>query len=275
MKEISYSRKTLRGPVIFEGKGLHSGSSVTVKVSAGDAGIVFKHNGQETTASPENVTRTQLCTCLGEISTIEHLMSAFAGLGITDANVELTAPELPALDGASLKYSSDLAQVGFETLGTQSMLFTDDQIYVVDGITRIEVKLGTGRIQYTFASGDRWPKVQSYLFHFNSTEDYINEIAPARTFCFEEQVSQILSAGMGLGLDQMTALIIGQKGYVNDPKFIDEPARHKILDLMGDLYIAGVPLNQLDIVAKCSGHTSNTQMAAEIAKHSKKLSAIQ
>ena len=271
MKPLVFPRQTLKNSVSFCGKGVHTGAAVKAAVHPGKDGIIFRHGKNHWKACPENVTRTELCTCLGEISTIEHLMSAFAGLGITDAEVELTGLELPAMDGASLAFCQELqVTAGFEEIGTERLMFPSEEVFVEDSLTRISVKGGEGNIQYTFESGERWPKSQTYRFRFDSAKSYMKEIALARTFCFEEQVPQILSAGLGQGLDETTALIIGEHGYVNQEKFPDEPARHKILDLMGDLYLAGVPLQFLDIKAKRGGHALNVRMAAEILRHVKK-----
>ena len=96
---ISYTRKTLQSDVVMEGLGLHSGIPVKVHIYPGDQGIAFRRGDERVLAKPENVTDTTRCTTLGPVSTIEHLMSAFAGLEITDAEVEVDAPELPGLDG--------------------------------------------------------------------------------------------------------------------------------------------------------------------------------
>ena len=264
MKQIDFPRLTLKKTVSFEGKGVHSGSAVRAVVYPGESGIIFRYGKGQWKARPKYVTRTQLCTCLGDISTIEHLMSAFAGLGVTDAEVDLTGAELPAMDGASLAFCEALNAAGFEELGPNQLSLPEEEIFLEDGLTSIQIKSGEGRIKYTFESGERWPKLQTYHFNFDSPESYMREIAPARTFCFEEQVAQILSAGLGQGLDDKTALIIGEHGYVNQERFPNEPARHKILDLIGDLYLAGIPLQFLNIVARKGGHALNVRMAAKI-----------
>src|SRR5438128_1883087 len=107
---MTFPRKTLADELVFEGAGLHSGEAVRVRVLPGEKGIWFSTRSERVEAKAANVTDTTRCTRLGTISTVEHLMSAFAGSGITDAEVVLDFPELPALDGASLRYAEAIVE---------------------------------------------------------------------------------------------------------------------------------------------------------------------
>ena len=98
---------------------------------------------------------------------------------------------------------------------------------------------------------------------------YKKEIASARTFAFEEEVEPIRQAGLAKGLDANSALILGSNGYVNDPRFDDEPVRHKMLDLIGDLYLSGVPMTMINVVSSRSGHKTNVEAAKKLAAHAK------
>jgi len=111
---VTYTRRTVAADAVFEGLGLHSGEPVRVIVHPGEQGIRF--NG--VSARPENVSDTTRCTCLGEVSTIEHLMSALCGLEITDADVEVDGREMPGLDGSALGYVAGLSATGFSALGS-------------------------------------------------------------------------------------------------------------------------------------------------------------
>lgn len=260
-----FTHKTLRAPAHFEGLGLHSGVPVKVTVHPGEDGIAFRYGGTRTVAHPANVTDTTRSTRLGEIGTVEHLMSALAGLEITDAEIELDAPELPGLDGSSDAYVKGLAAAGFETHGEFEVpaLFTRVFLQEDDG-TKLAIAKGAGHWRYVFTTPNRWPGEQAY-----ESEDLIGiypaEIAPSRTFAFAEEIPFIIEMGLGKGLDETSALILGIEGYKNEARFEDEPARHKLLDLMGDLYLAGVPVRALSVVAERSGHRANIHAAKMLA----------
>ncbi|MCH8979108.1 MAG: UDP-3-O-acyl-N-acetylglucosamine deacetylase [Armatimonadetes bacterium] len=257
----SFRRKTLAEMVRFKGLGLHSGEPVTVVVRPGEDGISF--NGVE--AVPENITDTERCTRLGTISTVEHLMSAFAGVGVTDAEVVVRGQELPAMDGASLAYTEGILSAGLSELGTCSIERFDAPVFHSEGGARVTVEKGRGVWRYEFECGDRWPWSQHFRLELNP-ESYCREVAPARTFVFEDELEAVRAAGLGQGLNERTAFVIGTSTYLNAPKFKDEPARHKMLDLIGDLYLSGVPIGLLNVVATRSGHTANVALADKLRR---------
>ncbi|HWA81903.1 MAG TPA: UDP-3-O-acyl-N-acetylglucosamine deacetylase [Fimbriimonadaceae bacterium] len=258
-----YSRRTLSREVVFEGLGLHSGIPVRVTVHPGEEGIWFRLGAGRWQAKPENVTDTTRCTKLGEIGTIEHLMSAFAGLEITDAEVELTAGELPALDGSALGYVQSFRDAGFSALPDGEMRELFSRVFFQELPVKIAIGKGEGHWRYAYEVADRWPGEQSYEA-LDVVAAYAAEIAPARTFALAEEVPMVLAAGLAKGLDIEKALILGIEGYKNDPRFLDEPARHKLLDLIGDLYLAGVPARFLNVSAEKSGHRTNVEAAARL-----------
>lgn len=258
-----YSRRTPSRDVVFEGLGLHSGVPVRVTVHPGDQGIWFRFGTGRWQARPENVSDTARCTKLGEVSTIEHLMSAFAGLEITDAEVELTAGELPALDGSALGYVQEFASAGFASLPDGEVRELFSRVFFQDLPVKIAIGKGEGHWRYTYEVADHWPGEQTYEC-LDVIAAYHKEISPARTFALAEEVPMVLAAGLAKGLDIEKALIIGIEGYKNDARFSDEPARHKLLDLMGDLYLAGVPARLLNVSAEKSGHRTNVEAAARL-----------
>lgn len=255
----SFRRKTLSEQVRFKGVGLHCGDPVSLVVHPGKSGISF--NGVK--AVPENVTDTVRCTRLGTVSTVEHLMSAFAGIGVTDAEVEVDGPELPAMDGASLAYAEGMLSAGLSELGTRSIERIDAPIFHADGDVRVTIEEGRGVWRFEFECGERWPGSQHLQLALNP-ESYCNEVAPARTFAFEDEMEAVRAAGLGKGLNERTAFVIGSSSYLNTPKFKDEPVRHKMLDLVGDLYLSGVPIGLLNVVAKRSGHKANVAVAQKL-----------
>jgi UDP-3-O-acyl-N-acetylglucosamine deacetylase len=238
---------------------------VKVKVEPAEDGIHFAFGGERVAARAENVTDTTRCTRLGGISTIEHLMSAFAGLEITDADVLLSAPELPAAGGSAKFYFDQLRASGLVDLGEATVNLPYARLWHKDGNVEIAIGQGSGHWRYDFECGERWP--HSQIFETLAVDkDYGMQIAPARTFDFAENIPKVIEWGLARGLDESSALILGIEGYKNEPVFPDEPARHKLLDLIGDLYLSGVPVKFLNVSAIRSGHRTNVEAAALLAQ---------
>lgn len=258
---MTYTRLTVTNSVVFEGLGLHGGDPVRVTVNPGEDGIAFRTIGGRWPAIPENVSDTTRCTRIGDISTIEHLMSALAGLEITDAEIEVEGGEMPALDGSAQGFYSGLAAVGFSAVGDGETQLPFKRVFLQEEKIKIAIGKGEGHWKYTYDLGERWPHEQTFESP-NVLQDYGTEIAAARTFALAEEITAILELGLAKGLDQDSALILGIEGYKNEARFPDEPARHKLLDLMGDLYLAGIPVRFLNVAADRSGHTSNVHAAA-------------
>lgn len=260
----SFPRKSLQSGATFEGRGLHCGAPVVVRVKPGEHGIVFHSGSERVEAKPENVSDTTRCTKLGPVSTIEHLMSALAGLGITDADIEVEGPEMPAMDGAAHAYVEGIMAAGLVSIGELQIEGPFARVYEKGDHHQISIATGEGLWRYEYNMGDRWPYSQVVEVML-SEESYTQEIASARTFALEEELPWIKQAGLGQGLDESTALVLGSAGYLNEPKFPDEPVRHKLLDLIGDLALAGVPVHCLSVSAERSGHTANVAAAAKLA----------
>lgn len=259
----SFVRRTVCETVTWKGRGLHSGLPVSVSVHPAHDGLFFLSDGLRTEAVPQNVTDTARCTRLGNVSTIEHLMSALSLFGVTDALVEVRGGELPALDGAAREYCDAIKETTVQDLSIREVSGPFARVYHVESETKVAVSAGDGHWRYEYESGVRWPGTQ----HFESQlglRAFIQEIAPARTFALEEEVEAIRAAGLGMGLDESSALVIGSVGYVNRAKFPDEPARHKLLDLIGDLWLSGVPYSMLNVVSVRGGHKANVATAKKL-----------
>ncbi len=268
MKQI-FQRLTLARPATFAGKGLHSGLPVQLNISSGDDGLVLIFEGKELACSIENVTDTSRCTKVGMVSTVEHLVSAMGGLGITDARIEVLGnPEIPALDGCAETFVRGLTIAGTVACGELEIDGPYARVYSKTEESSIAIASGNGDWRCTFDLGDRWPGIQKFE-HCFSTGDYLKDIAPARTFALEEEMEWIRVNGLGLGLDETTAFVIGLDRYLNPTRFSDEPVRHKLLDLAGDLYLSGIPLRALNVVAEKSGHRANIEACSKLAEHVK------
>lgn len=260
---IEFSRKTLREEVRFSGVGIHSGEFSEVTVAPGDEGIWFSHAGKRLQARPANITDTSRSTSLGEVRMIEHLMSAFAAHGITDAEVNVSANELPILDGGALEYFAGLAHAGARELG-QAAVRMFSRVNVQDGPQRIGISVGNGRWRYTFEREEAWPGEQT--FEALLPNEFAEAIAPAKTFAFEDEIESLRKAGLGMGGSPENTLVIGRQGYLTAGRFTDEPPRHKLLDCIGDIYLSGVPIGSLNVAAERTGHKMNIEAAGRLVE---------
>lgn len=256
---------TVAQDVQWSGVGLHTGDPVTVRACPGTDGIAFRLGSERVAALADNVSETVRCTRLGPISTIEHLMSALAGLGITDAEIEVSSGEMPGLDGSSKPYVDAIRAAGTTDVGTLSVEGPFARVFEKGEYHAISIARGDGLFRYLFATGERWPQEQVIELEL-TPEAYADEIAPARTFALEEELPWIKEKGLAKGLDETSALVLGSDGYLNAARFADEPVRHKMLDLVGDLALSGVPMSLLSVVAERSGHASNVAAAAKLSQ---------
>lgn len=261
----AYNRQTVSGTVRIEGPGLHSGAPAAVSIGPGDAGIRFREPGGDwVAATPENVTDTSRCTRLGAISTIEHLMAAFAGLEVTDADVVVEGGELPAAGGCATPYAEAIQSAGLTGCGTLEVEGPFARIFLQELPTKFAVGLGEGWWRSIYVREGEFIGRQEFEIELNPAS-FANEVAPARTFVLESEIEVAKQHGLGQGLDSESCLAIGPHGYLNPARFPDEPARHKLLDCMGDMYLAGVPVAHLDVVAEYTGHKWNVEAARKLA----------
>lgn len=190
-------------------------------------------------------------------------MAALAGLGLTDIELELTAPELPALDGSSLVALEWLQSLGSEPCGSLEVEGPFTRIFRQDGLAKVAVAKGEGHWRYTFDSGERFPFHQVAECD-NISAEFASEIAPARTFGWESELEMIRQAGLAKGLDESSAVLLSDSGPINPQRFENEPARHKLLDAVGDLYLAGAPIHLLSVSAERSGHKLHVEIAKQL-----------
>lgn len=257
-----FSRKTLASEVRFSGRGLHSGTPCAVRIAPTSAGQWIKAGGDRYQPAPAMVTETLRSTCLPGVATVEHCLSALAGLGVTDFEIIVEeGNEMPALDGSSLEYVQAINEVGLEGCGTLRIDGPFRRVFVQEDGINIAIASGEGHWAYEFDAGSRFLGKTSAEYHL-SPKTYTDEVAPARTFVYAEEIEPLSAMGLGQGLDHESAVIIGQDAYEFPVRFPDEPSRHKLLDLIGDLSLSGVPVAALDVKAEKSGHRTNV-LAAE------------
>ena len=271
-------QRTLKSLIRASGVGLHGGVKVnmTLRPAAPDTGIVFRRvdlpEPVDLPAQALMVGDTRMCSCLErdgvKVGTIEHLMSAFAGLGIDNAWVDLDAPEVPILDGSAAPFVFLIQSAGIEEQNAAKKF--------IRVLETIEVK-----------DGDKWARFEpydgyslSFSIVFNhpaidksaqksaidfAKQSYVREVARARTFGFMQEVEYLRENGLALGGGLDNAIVLDEYRVLNADglRYGDEFVRHKILDAIGDLYLVGHPLLAA-FTAHKSGHALNNLLAREL-----------
>ncbi len=269
-------QQTLRSEISISGTGLMLGEKVemTIKPAPADTGIIFERIDQpgkpEVKVCPENCAEVlPRCTSLksGEttISSIEHLLSAFAGLRIDNAIIEIDAQEPPSLDGSALPYVRKINEVGMTQQDVPRRLIEVAEPFAVSDDNKQLIFLPSDTFEVTFAYDHPMTSPQFATWEI-SPETYINEIAPARSFCFEAEIEALQSLGIGKGANYENVLVVKDDGETSSElRFQDEFVRHKTLDLIGDLYLAGY-LPRARVISMRSGHTFHAQFVQTLAE---------
>ena len=273
---ILQKQRTLKTEVSYTGIGLHSGREVhaTLKPAPEDTGIVFVRkdlSGEpQIHAQAKNVTSTLRATTVEEngnkVFTIEHLMSAFHAHRIDNAYVELDSEEPPVADGASLVFFELMAKAGIVEQAKDRKEIVIDKVYRIDdektGRFVMVLPYDGFRVSFTSLNPHKLIGVQYEDFHVDEAV-YHKEIAPARTIAYEKEIQALREMGLGLGGSLENVIVYNDEGWLNPLHFEDELVRHKILDVIGDLRLAGIIRGH--VIAVASGHALNTQLAKQIA----------
>lgn len=267
-------QRTIKNVIRATGVGLHSGEKVflTLRPAAPDTGIVFRRVDLdpviEIPADGHLVTETTLCTGLtqgvAKVQTVEHLMSALAGLGVDNLYIELSAAEVPIMDGSSGPFVFLLQSAGVvEQDAPKRFIRVLEPVEVREGdkIARFEPYDGF-KLDFTIAfDHPAIPLAQSRAEVEFSTEAYIREVSRARTFGFMRDLEYMRERNLGLGGSMDNAIVLDEFRVLNDDglRYANEFVRHKILDAVGDLYLAGHPILGLFKGYK-SGHALNNKL---------------
>ena len=202
-----------------------------------------------------------------EVHTVEHILSALAGFGITDCEIEIDGIEVPGMDGSAAPFLAAILDAGINAGSTQRMdvLTVTEPVELTDGGARIQALPNPGSLQIEYTLHYPGHSLAQGTYTFELTEaGYIREIAPARTFAIRKDAEAMRAAGLGKGADmQNTVIIEGDQALETELRFPNEPVRHKILDLIGDLYVLERPVHAR-IVANCSGHRANRMLAQRL-----------
>jgi UDP-3-O-[3-hydroxymyristoyl] N-acetylglucosamine deacetylase/3-hydroxyacyl-[acyl-carrier-protein] dehydratase len=274
------NQRTLKNPVEYRGVGLHSGKEIKVRVRPAEAGngVTFVRidldDQPEVRAHGSNMKARQRRTCIqdgkAEVYTCEHLLASLYALGIDNAVVEIDGEEVPGLDGAASEFLQGLKQVGAVDLRAVRPVYAVKQpIYVREGNASIVALPGSGKltVEYhlDYPAKNGTVKATRQIVGFElSSENFERDIAPARTFVFEHEVEALRAAGLGKGATAQNTLVVGPQGVRDNAlRWDDELARHKILDLIGDLANLGVDLDA-HVIATRSGHGLNMQLVQRL-----------
>ncbi len=277
-------QKTIGKEFYLSGIGLHTGCGVNIRCKPApiNSGISFVRvdlSGRPVIlVKPSHIqihTGIPRCTSIGHgevvIQTVEHLMSALGGLGITNLIVEIDAPELPGLDGSGLDFVKAIVDAGIAIQDAPAPYFeiTEPLRVELNGCSIDVIPAKTFKISYILAYAHNF--LQSQFFGATVEPKTFQEaIAPARTFCLEEEAEELRKQGLGKGATYKNTLVIGRNGIIqNTPRFPDEFARHKVLDLIGDLYLLGMPIRG-HVFAVKSGHTLNVALLKKIYQQMEK-----
>ena len=271
---MARNQHTLKKIYSFEGKGLHTGTFSHMKVMPAAAGTGIRFRRTDLPGSPEiealaeNVTTTTRSTTIacGEATavTIEHIMSVLTGLGVDNAVIELDNQEVPILDGSARLYLEAFLPDGLEDQGVERKYITlPYTLEVRDEKTGSWVRMEPADAPSAQSTVDfNSPVLGVQTADWDESVDYAREIGPCRTFCFYREIEPMLQKGLIKGGDLSNALVVTDTGYMGDPVLhhTDESGRHKMLDLLGDMLLAGGYVNAR-ITAFKPGHTINTKAA--------------
>jgi UDP-3-O-[3-hydroxymyristoyl] N-acetylglucosamine deacetylase len=274
----TYFQHTLRENISFAGRGLHSGLriSMTIMPAEPNTGYVFYRRDvdadkAEVHARWYNVTDTRLSTTIANnrgtrVSTVEHLLAALHTCGIDNAHIVLDAPEVPIMDGSAAPYATVIQRIG------RVKQSEERRAIVVTKPVRVKEKGKSAQlIPSNVPCIDMKIDFDNPIIDNNSMsmlineQTFVREIAPARTFGFDEQLDTLRKIGLAKGGSLKNAILVKMGKVVNEEglRFQDEFVRHKILDCIGDLSLAGAHIIG-EFIGNCSGHQLNNALLREL-----------
>jgi len=295
-------QSTLKQSIEIEGKGLHTGKFTTLGLhpAAANHGIKFRRidleNQPVINADAGSVVATQRCTVIGKdnatVSTVEHLLAALKGMGVSNVLVDIDGEEVPILDGSALPFVEKIKAVGVQELEEeQNYLEIEEPIHWKDEESGAEYTiLPSDKFEITTLIDFDSSVIGKQYASLDDLADFATEIAPNRTFVFLHELQKLAEAGLIKGgeldnalvfvdrvperstltalaekLDVDTAIEVKQEGILNttELRFQNEAARHKLLDVIGDLTLTGLDL-RVKVIAKKPGHAANTKLAKEL-----------
>lgn len=298
---------TLKSEASISGTGVHTGAMVEMILKPANAGFGYQFcridlpNRPTLKADCDLVTDTSRGTTIGnngvKINTVEHILAALVGMGIDNCLIELNGPEVPIMDGSSSPFVELIQEAGIiEQEASKIWYSIDENIYYYDEKKRVEmVAMPSTDYQVTTLIDFNSPVLGTQHAGLKTMRDFKNEIAPCRTFCFLHELEMLLDNNLIKGGDINNAIVIVDKpvddaemerlqkifrkdrievkseGYLNNVelRFPNEPARHKLLDVIGDLALVGYPI-KTRVIANRPGHSTNVEFAKKIKQYIRK-----
>ena len=278
-------QRTIKKPIQLSGVGLHTGAEVNLKFKPAptNTGINFirvdvkdspmiKADTRNILEQDRSPRRTSVGNDSVEVHTIEHLMAALWALGIDNILIEIDGPELPGLDGSAIGFIEILKKAGIENQEVSKKIYQIRSPIWVEQDGAMIMVLPDNQFRVSYTLNYEHPLLKAQYLSFTIDENtFEKEIASSRTFCLEREVDDLKGQGLGKGANYENTVVVGKKGVIdNDLRFDDEFARHKILDLLGDLYLLGYGIKG-HIIAMRSGHPLNIRLVDKIETQREKL----
>ena len=262
--------KTLKSTLSIKGKGIHTGEEARVTIHPSTSGkIEFKKNGVTIPASIDYIVSSEHGTDIGKdgivIKTIEHLMSAIVGAGLTSLLIEVEGIEIPILDGSSLPFIQMFIDAGFEEINLSPPPFGPKRPLTIKSEGSLIQALPFDGFSVTYVVSYPHPQLYMQFHTFDSMSRYREEIAPARTFGILEWADELREKGLVKGASIENILLYNKNGHVNEPRFKNEVARHKILDFIGDIGLLSTRPEGYYFIIK-GGHKLHLKLAETLGK---------
>ena len=282
------NQKTINNNINFEGVGLHSGleASLTIKPAEPNTGIIFKRTDLKENniiiPSVFNVSSAVFCTTISNdsgasVSTIEHLMGALYGLGIDNALIEINNQEVPILDGSAKPFIEAISKVGIKSSDTPiKIIKIEKKVELIDGKKTISIEPTKVSLDIVFELKYENELIGTQRNLIKVFESDLTDIYNSRTFCLFEDIEKLKKMGLAKGGSLKNAIVIkknevlNEEGLRNDKEFVN----HKILDCMGDLYLAGYKIIA-KIVCSQGGHKLTNQLLRKVFENKANFSLIE
>ena len=282
------TQKTLRKKFSVSGIGVHTGARVNMSVlpASANTGIIFKRidlkNNNLIIPSYNNVVDATLCTTVSnehnvKVSTIEHLMGAFYGLGIDNAIVELDSQEVPIIDGSAKKFVELILEAGFKNYEDPIKLIKiENKVELIDGNKSISIDKSNVTSEIDFEIKYHNSIIQTQRNKVSLFEDDLADVYSSRTFCLYEDLKKLEKLGLGKGGSLDNAIVVKDNSILNEEGLRNklEFVNHKILDCMGDLYLSGY---RIIGSLKCSqgGHSLTNKLLKKLFDNKNNYSLIE
>ena len=282
------SQSTVSNKISLNGVGIHTGKKVSLNIlpASPNSGIIFKRvdlkDNNIVIPNFENVSEATLCTTISnqygvKVSTIEHLMAAFLGLGIDNAIVELDSQEVPILDGSAMNFVKVIKETGLKNSDIPIKLIKiNNNVQIEEGQKFISIEKSNTNLEIEFEINYENKLINNQKNKINVFEDKLDDIFNSRTFCLYEDIEKLKKNGLGKGGSLENAIVVkgnkmlNEEGLRNKHEFVN----HKILDCMGDLYLVGYRLIG-SLKCRHGGHSLTNKLLRKVFSDNKNYSLIE